>query len=121
MFPAQKDLVVEHRYSPFVGGNVGFLSNVAFLNDRKLSGQILSEYKTRYCTDNDFLAAVQRTKKAGGADRTIPETQLEYVLATGANWAGPIKDFRLVVDKGEPDSLVSFCATGVKKIGPNAI
>jgi len=40
------------------------------------------------------------------------------VLTTGANWAGPIGDFRLTVDKGEPDSLVSFCADGVKKIGP---
>jgi Na+-transporting NADH:ubiquinone oxidoreductase subunit NqrF len=60
---------------------------------------------------------VQHAKKAAGADRLISETQLEYVLVTGANWAGPIKDFRLVVDKGEPVSLVSFCATGVKKIG----
>jgi hypothetical protein len=40
------------------------------------------------------------------------------VLTTGANWAGPIGDFRLMVDKGESDSLVSFCADGVKKTGP---
>ncbi len=25
IFPAQKDLIVEHRYIPFVGGNVGYL------------------------------------------------------------------------------------------------
>ncbi len=107
-FPAQKELVVEHRYAPFVGGNVGYLIN----GDGKFNGQILGEYKTRYCTDADFLAAVQRAQKAAGTNSLVPETQLEYVLVTGANWAGPIKDFRLVVDKGKPGNLISFCATG---------
>ena len=40
------------------------------------------------------------------------------MLSTGANWQGPIKHFRLVVDKGEPGHLVSFCMDGVKKISP---
>jgi hypothetical protein len=44
------------------------------------------------------------------------EVWLAYVLTSGANWAGPIRDFRLVVDKGNPDSLVSFCGEGVKKL-----
>jgi hypothetical protein len=39
-----------------------------------------------------------------------------YVLSTGATWAGPIRDFRLIVDKGDPDNLVSFCAAGVRKL-----
>jgi hypothetical protein len=41
-----------------------------------------------------------------------------YVLKSGANWKGPIKDFRMVIDKGKPENLVSFCAEGVKKIAP---
>ena len=44
------------------------------------------------------------------------EQRIEYVLKTGGNWAGPIKQFRLVVDKGDPDSLVSFCGEDVRKI-----
>ena len=32
--------------------------------------------------------------------------------------AGPIGNFRLVVDKGDANNLVSFCSDGVKKIGP---
>ncbi len=114
VFPAQEELTVEHRYTPSVGGNVGYLIN----GDGKFNPDILAEYKTRYCVDSDFLAAVQRAQKAAGADRLVPETQLEYVLVTGANWAGPIRDFRLVADKGSPDNLISFCATGVKKTGP---
>lgn len=114
IFPAQKELVVEHRYQPFVGGNVGYLTN----GDGKFNEEILKEYKTRYCVDSDFLSALQRRPKKDGSDILAPETQLEYVLVTGANWAGPIQDFRLVVDKGQSDNLVSFCASGVKKIAP---
>jgi len=43
---------------------------------------------------------------------------VSYILTTANNWASSIKDFRLVVDKGSPDALVSFCGKGVKKIGP---
>ena len=42
----------------------------------------------------------------------------KYVLRTGANWSGPIKEFRLVVDKGDPDSLVSFCGERVRRLSP---
>ena len=40
------------------------------------------------------------------------------MLKTGANWAGPIGQFRMVVDKQYPDNLISFCGDGVKKTGP---
>jgi hypothetical protein len=43
---------------------------------------------------------------------------VSYILTTANNWARPIGDFRLVVDKGSPDALVSFCGTDVKKISP---
>jgi hypothetical protein len=46
------------------------------------------------------------------------EQWISYILTTGANWFGPIKKFTLTVDKGEPDSIVSFCGDGVKKTGP---
>ncbi len=115
IFPSQKDLIVEHRYTPYVSRNVGRFTEAGRHIEHSLN--IITDYKTRYCTDDDFLAAAQRPKKAAGAER-FPEGRLEYVLAAGANGAAPIKDFRLVVDKGEPDSLVSFCAEGVKKIGP---
>ena len=40
------------------------------------------------------------------------------MCSPGAKWARPIGRFRLVVDKGEPGNLVSFCESGVRKIGP---
>jgi hypothetical protein len=49
----------------------------------------------------------------------IREWRIVYDLAAGAP-AAPIKDFRLVVDKGKPDRVVSFCLDNLKRISPTA-
>ena len=46
------------------------------------------------------------------------EQWISYILTTGANWSGPIGKFKLTVDKGREKDFVSFCGTGVKKVGP---
>jgi hypothetical protein len=45
----------------------------------------------------------------------VQERRISYILKTGANWAGPIKDFKLTVDSGKPGRLVSFCGPGSAK------
>ncbi|MBM3595604.1 MAG: DUF4424 domain-containing protein [Alphaproteobacteria bacterium] len=47
--------------------------------------------------------------------------KVRYALSSGANWSGPIRDFPLVVDKGETDNLVGFCMDGVTKISPTRL
>jgi len=47
-----------------------------------------------------------------------PYQALSYILTTGANWAKPIADFKLTVER-DAGELVSFCWDGeVKKISP---
>ena len=74
----------------------------------------------RYCVDRAFLAAVDRMSARSSEDDPVllGERTIGYVLTTGAGWASPIRDFRLVVDKGRPDNIVSFCGTGLRRIGP---
>ncbi len=69
--------------------------------------------------DQQFLAGIERARVAAKSPFGAPfsEERIEYILKTGANWSGPIKEFRLVVDKGDADNLVSFCGEDVKKIG----
>jgi len=115
-FPAGKEIVVEHRYRPSVGETVGTM-----LGSPNIEPQELSDYETLYCVDKDFVASARRAQRldaSGAAQMPLFEKRIAYVLTTGANWAGPIGDFHLTVDKGAPDSLVSFCADGVNKIGP---
>ena len=116
-FPAGKAVTVEHHYKPSVGGTVA----VTFLAPPYESYDPATEYKTKYCTDEAFLAAVRRTLASPDEPYSAPfyESWISYILTTGGNWSGgAIGKFRLVVDKGSPTNLVSFCGTDIKKIGP---
>ncbi|WP_404335945.1 DUF4424 domain-containing protein [Sphingomonas sp. MMS12-HWE2-04] len=116
VFPAGRDLVVEHRYVPGTGGSVG---TILAMPEFRHSAEGKA-YAARYCADAGFLAGIDRLAKAAGeAYAAVPEERIGYVLLTGANWRAPIGDFRLVIDKGAKDNLVSFCAEGVRKISPN--
>jgi hypothetical protein len=114
-FPAQTEIVIEHQYTPSVGGSVmTMLGSPAAEKDPEFAA-----YKTKYCVDRELLSSIDRAKKAAKAESApFSEERVDYILRTGANWSGPIKAFRLVVDKGSPDNLISFCGEGVKKIGP---
>lgn len=115
-FPANGQLRVEHRYRPAVGESAG----TSLGNAEAMREDWFREYQQKYCMDAAFLRAIDRARRAGRADESAPftEQRISYVLTTGANWAGPIRDFRLVVDKGDPANIVSFCGQGVKKISP---
>lgn len=112
-FPAGREMVVEHRYKPATGSSVGTIVGSPSMSVTPEWG----ETRAHYCIDGDILAAV---KKGQGVAEYPPfwEKRVAYILKTGGNWAGPIGDFRMVVDKGAAENLVSFCASGVKKIAP---
>jgi hypothetical protein len=111
-FPAGRELSIEHTYKPSVGSSaVALLALPDAAKD-----PLYREYVAKYCIDRDFLASVNAAKSH--SDVLPTEQRISYILTTGANWAGPIQEFRLVVDKGAPNALVSFCAQGVRKIGP---
>lgn len=108
-FHPGREVVIEHLYAPAIGGTAGSLVGEDAIPEAA------ADYAARYCIDDAFIAAAMR-KRAEGLYLT--ETWVNYVLTTGANWSGPIGDFRMVVDKGSEDRLVSFCGEGVRKIGP---
>jgi len=114
-FPAGREIVIEHRYRPSVGETVG-----TQLGSPDIEKPSLQHYENTYCTDADFLNSARRAMSKPDAfsvaSSPFYERRISYILTTGANWAGPIGDFHLVIDKGAPDSLVSFCGDGVKKI-----
>jgi len=114
-FPAGRDLVVEHRYRPGLGGSAGSGLYSAELRQNDYERERID----RYCIDADFIAAAERLAgQSGGGTPWLSESWLSYILTTGANWRSPIGDFRLVVDKGDPRTLVSFCGQGVRRISP---
>lgn len=116
-FPAGATITVEHSYTPYVGGSASASLNRDFRNEAMAGPDGLA---AAFCVDQPFLAAYDRriygNGKVPNPDITVVQSWFGYVLKSGANWKGPIKNFRLVVDKGRPENLVSFCMEGVKKI-----
>ena len=115
-FPAGRDLVVEHRYTPGVGMSLG--SNLSVPEMR--SEPAVQAWMRRYCVDRAFMAAVDRMIAGSTPERPVMlgERTIGYILTTGAGWRSPIGSFRLVVDKGRPDNIVSFCGENVRRISP---
>ncbi len=96
-FPANAVVKVEHDYRPVVGGGL-FALDLAAWSD--------TSYPRQWCPDAAFLKAARALKHRD--PRYVGGEWIEYVLKTGANWAGPIGHFRLEIAKGKAD-LVSTC------------
>ena len=74
------------------------------LRDNAAMAQEVKRHRAAYCVADDLLRGIDRI--AGDAEENtagVRERRISYALTTGANWLGPVKDFRLVVDKGRPD------------------
>ncbi len=116
IFPAEKSVVIDHRYEPIVGGASIFADEVQF-----------KDYAS-YCLDEQGKAGVRHLlKQARAAAKADPEkpfgiapNEVSYVLTTGANWKGPIGDFHLTIDKEKPHAVLSLCMSGLNKSGPTA-
>lgn len=113
-FAPGRDVRIDHRYIPGAGGSVDSMLAFPDLRDRPERQAMIA----RYCIDKAFIAAVDKHLTRGRDGSIMPERRVDYILTTGATWAKPIGTFRLVVDKGRPENLVSFCGEGVKKISP---
>jgi hypothetical protein len=88
-FPAGKELRIRHRYSP------GPLE------------RLVRDAEPEWCTDEAHKAAFAKLPNRDAG--YLPGKAVRYVLTTGANWAGPIGDFTLKLEKGGA-ALLSTCA-----------
>lgn len=73
------------------------------------------DYQARYCIDDATSRAI--AKRVAATDGYGIAYNLAYVLRTANSWAGPIGDFRLTLDKGAPQNVISLCIDGIEKTG----
>lgn len=114
-FPAGKDLRISHSYENRPWGGI-------FIWRDPPTDEWLVDLQSRYCIDKGTSAAIMKRLKSsasGGEDYvTGMSYNIAYVLRTANSWAGPISKFRLTLDKGATNNVISLCAEGVKKTGP---
>lgn len=97
-FKANTLTKIQHQYQPLVGGAVALYPD---------------EYNQNFCMDAQFKQGLKKAKAENS-----PFNALSYILTTGANWAKPIENFKLTIER-DKNELVSFCWNGkVEKIGP---
>lgn len=116
IFPAGRPLNVEHTYKPIAGGS--FFSAFAYREDPKM----FDKYYKDYCIDQSTRAGIgsrlNALTKRHGDNAMMIQWVVDYVLTTAKNWKGPIGRFRMTLDKGKPENVVSFCMDGpVRKAG----
>lgn len=90
---------IHHSYKPLLGGGVHF--------DKSLDEAFCMDKATRQNLNKSANKYVQTYSALG------------YILTTGANWAKPIDNFKLTIERDD-DEIVSFCWAGkgkVQKIG----
>ncbi|KTD07886.1 DUF4424 family protein [Legionella jamestowniensis] len=103
IFPAKKTMIIEHEYQPIIGATAGTNIGAPYA----IGEQWYKDFIKKYCVNDSLQKRFARNMKGGMAPYT--ERRLAYILTTGANWAGPIHQFTLTIDKGNKKNLISFC------------
>ena len=110
-FPAGETVEIRHTYRPVVGGAHIYPSD---------SG---ASRVTEYCGGANDVGRIAKQKElrhaTAGDDTTLfAERRIEYILTTGANWKGPIRNFHLSIVSDEPADIVMTCMPGLKQTAP---
>ena len=115
VFPAQREIAIEHTYKPSVSSKVETQVGGSDWKEDPAG----AEYFKNYCIDAKILTLLAKAHaKDKSSNSPFAEERIDYILTTGANWAAPIGVFRLVIDKGSVANLTSVCGTGWKAISP---
>lgn len=109
LFPPKEIVEIEHAYQPSVGR----------ASETSIGGSELGEetddreHRQKYCVTDSFDRQIGRLKNKRIDVRPF---WLTYVLKTGSNWSGPIRQFRLVIERDHPSTFVSFCGQNVRRL-----
>jgi Domain of unknown function (DUF4424) len=120
-FPPGHEVVVVHQYRPSVGISSDTILRRFIRTNTALSSEV-ERYRKEYCISDAFLA--QLDARAGNSEfnaAMVGEQRINYALKTGGDAAAPIGSFKLTIDPGAGDRLVSFCPGRLKPAAPGAL
>jgi sugar lactone lactonase YvrE len=106
-FPAGKVIEVSHQYTPLTG-----------IRAKSKIGE-------DGCPNEGSQQAIDRIAEKNANEQFYTEAdirQVDYILGTGRNWNGPIKDFRLIISKDTSTQIISLCFPGnAKRTSPTTL
>lgn len=109
-FPAKREVVVTHEYRPFVGDEYsnGWSKRDGFAYKSSQDAEVCFSEGTMQSIEKHVLALAQKAKNGV----FVTKKEVEYILGTGRNWKGPIKEFKLRIIKEIPSEHISLCFPG---------
>lgn len=114
--PAQDKISLELQYLTSLGSSPDSVLRKAVRGQQSAGGLVARRSKD-YCVDASFLGGLDKIAGADEANQAgVIEKRIE-IAGSSADFAPAAVDYRLVVDKGNALSLVSFCSENLKKIG----
>jgi hypothetical protein len=117
-FRAGKEIEVVHEYKPFAGAKMTPIYSGFLHSGQKIEDVYKDVREPEACLDEKTNKAIRkywmgRSKEYGGMDNLLTVVKVEYILGTGRNWKGPIKNFKLVIHKD--GGIISLCFPGEPK------
>jgi hypothetical protein len=125
VFPAGRDVVVEHAYVPVRGGSavapVG-TGQPEFANEDG-SPSWAQESRVQYCVEPEMEGELDYRRTNGVAEdaRNYSASYVDYILTTATHWRGAIGRFRLVAEVPNEHDAVFVCLPGAVRVAPNRI
>ncbi|HET9902544.1 MAG TPA: DUF4424 family protein [Xanthobacteraceae bacterium] len=108
-------VVLDHSYRASVGISFDTVLRKAVRESQAMQAEF-KRYLAEYCIPEGLLRGIDRVAGSTPANIVkLQERRISYRLKPASD-ARPVKDFRVVIDKGRADNLVSFCLDNVKKI-----
>lgn len=113
-FKAGADMRIEHSYDGAFPGGIFVWSAPSEPESYQ------AELVKKYCIDAGTQKAIVKAlrKDEGGQSFSGMAYYIDYVLMTAKSWAGPIGDFKLTIDKGNPKNVISLCIDDIHKTSP---
>jgi hypothetical protein len=109
-FPARSTITLRQSYQPVVGGSYLVASMQA------------PSTKEEHCVGKPDLLRIAEFKKRHPVksqdDFVLWENRIQYILTTGNNWSGPIRNFHLAVTTESAEDLLMTCEPGLKQTSP---
>ena len=138
-------MAVDLKYRTSVGYSLDTPLRLPLRTDRNLAA-LVQLHRTDYCIDDGFYTGLDKIVAQPAAPPPVQPAPLfpgaqpvpapapqavegnlsrlrerSFIFAMQGRVAqGPYKDFRLVVDKGRANRVVSFCLNNLKRISPTA-
>jgi len=108
-----KPVEIALRYVPSIGVTRDTVLRKTLRDQKSLATQV-REKRRAYCIDDTFLSGVDAL--SGPAEAKLVERRMRVQLRPEGETDLPVRYLRMIVDKGKPQRIASFCSENMRRI-----